>query len=143
MERWIMFMLSTGGLVFVSASMGLLLMLNHDYDPARYPGSTRIGGGRPKFTSLYKGYVSQDGAYRTTADSLTVWRWYADRFNLDPFGVVNAMENCISLAKAEYRILTRHLIGVTICSRPSGTVIFINRTVSLRPLIRLLKLPSF
>ncbi|MBI3762617.1 MAG: hypothetical protein HY260_12265 [Chloroflexi bacterium] len=127
--HWATILASLGGLAFAAVCIGLLFLLSRDYDPARYPGATRIGGGRLKIFSLTQGYVSQDGAYQTTDDFPTVWRWYAERFDLGANRVVNAMENCMSLAKADYQIFTRHVIGVTLCSKKDGTMIFINRTV--------------
>lgn len=127
--KWGTLLLSLGGLTFTAACLGLLFLMSRDYDPARYPGATRIGGGHLKISSLTQGYVSQDGAYQTTDEFPRVWRWYAEHFDLGANRVVNAMENCMSLAKADYQWVTRHVIGVTLCSRSDGTMIFINRTV--------------
>ena len=124
---------SLGGLFFACLCAGLLYVLNSDYDPARYPGSTRLGGGRLDLTSLTQGYVSQDGAYQTTDEFPKVWRWYTEHFDLGANRVVNALENCMSLGKEDYQPVTRHVIGVTLCSSPHGTMIFINRTIFMHP----------
>jgi len=124
-----LFLLSALVLIFTCACASLSAVPNPDYDPARYPGSTRMSGGHFDLTSLHKGMISQNGAYRTRDDSLTVWRWYADRFDLAPFEVHNAMGNCLSLGKDDQQVLARHVIGITLCSNTHGTMIFINRTV--------------
>lgn len=121
--------MSLGGLTLACLCFSLLWLLDRGFDPARYPGSTRIGGGRLLLATLPQGYVSQDGAYRTSDEFPTVWHWYAGRFDLGANRVVNAMDNCMSLAKEDCQTVTRHAIGVTLCSRPDGTMIFINRTI--------------
>ena len=129
MKHKTLFLLPT--LVFVFACVGgsLSALPGLDYDPARYPGSTRIGGGHFDLTSLHKGIISQHGAYRTRGDSLTILRWYASRFDLVPFEVESAMGNCLTVGKDNYRVLTRHIIGITLCSNTDGTMIFTNRTL--------------
>ena len=122
-------LLSLGGLTLTFACAATAFWLSRGYDPARYPGSTLLGGGQLKFSALARGYVSQDGAYETTDRFPEVWHWYANRFDLGANRVVNAMENCMSLGKVEDRFLTRHVIGVTLCDKPDGTMIFINRTL--------------
>ena len=124
-----MIVLSIGWLALACICAAAVFRLGRDYDPARYPGSTVLGGGKLKFNALARGYVSQDGAYETTDRFPDVWHWYANRFDLGANRVVNAMENCMSLAKDEDRFLTRHVIGVTLCDNPDGTMIFINRTL--------------
>ena len=120
-------LLSSLVLTFVGAGLSTLPTL--DFDPALYPSSTRISGGHFDLTSLHKGIISQHGAYRTRDDSLAVWRWYARRFDLVPFEVESAMGNCLTVGKDDYRVLTRHIIGITLCSNTHGTMIFTNRTL--------------
>ena len=122
-----LFLLSA--LVVAFASVSLSAVPNPDYDPARYPGSTRMSGGDFDLTSLHKGIISQSGVYRTRDDSLTVWRWYTDHFGLTSFEMENAMGNCFSLGKDDHQALTRHTIGITLCSNTRGTMIFVTRTV--------------
>ena len=127
MKPKILFLLSSLVLTFVGAGLSTLPTL--DSDPSLYPSSTRIGSGHFDLTSLHKGIISQHGAYRTRDDSLTVWRWYAGRFGLVPFEVESAMGNCLTVGKDDYRVLTRHIIGITLCSNTHGTMIFTNRTL--------------
>ncbi len=127
------FVLSTLVLIFACAGASLSALPHPDYDLARYPGSTRLGGGRLDLTSLHKGMISQYGAYRTSDDSVTVWRWYAGRFDVVPLEGGIAMGNCLSLGKDDRQALTGRMIAVTLCTDSPGTLSFVNWTVFLWP----------
>ena len=129
MKHKTLFLLSALVLIFACAGASLSAVPNPDYDPARYPGSTLIGGGHIDLASLHEGIIRQHGAYRTRDDARTVWRWYAGRFDLAPFEQANAMGNCLSLGRDDRQVLTRHMIAVTLCTDTLGTMIFANRTV--------------
>ena len=131
-SRWVLPLLVALTLVPACACAGLLLAAVRA-DPAQYPGSTQISQNDESAASLLNGYLSRDGAYQTADRFPTVWRWYSMNFDLGANRVVYALQNCMTLAKDEYGMLSREVMGVTLCDQPDGTMIFVSRTIFLIP----------
>ena len=133
MKGLIFAILGVGGLAVVLASVSLFAVMNYDYVLGRYPGSMRVISGRFNLLSVYKGYFSQEGVYQTDDDVMSVWRWYARHFGVEPAEGMNAEGRCLRLMEADRRAVIRRTVGVMLCSVARGTLVFVNQTVYLRP----------
>ena len=132
--RWVGPLVLALALVPACACAGVMWVLADGADPAQYPGSTLISQNDLPVASVLKGYLSRDGAYQTADRFPTVWRWYSTNFGLGANRVVYALQNCMTLAKDEYGMLSREVMGVTLCDQPDGsTMIFVSRTIFIIP----------
>ncbi len=132
--RWVLPLLVALALIPACACAGLLWVLAGSGDSAQYPGSTQISQNDLPVATLFRGYLSRDGAYQTADRFPTVWRWYSKNFDLGANRVVHALQNCMTLAKDEHGLISREVMGVTLCDQPDGsTMIFVSRTIFLIP----------
>ncbi|MGQ0600401.1 MAG: hypothetical protein ACT4QE_01740 [Anaerolineales bacterium] len=132
MKRLILATLSFSGLIAVFTVAGLVVAMNADYTPWRYPGVIRVVSERFNLLSADKGHISQAGVYQTDADVTSVWRWYARQFNVEPEYGINP-NPCMRLTTARHYAFVRHTVEVTLCSVRRGTRVYFDQTVFLRP----------
>lgn len=127
--RPIQFGLTAGWLIVGLAVASLLVGLIRSDSLARYPGAERLAATPLGLDTLLKGTISQNSAYQTADDLPQVLGWYARNFGLGhdvPQG-----DNCITMTKADARLFLQHALAVTLCSQPRGTLVFINRSLSV------------
>ena len=133
MRRLALATLGVSGLAAVFVGVGLLAVTRPDYVLGHYPSSMRVVSERFNLLSVYEGYISQEGVYETGDDVMSVWRWYAGQFGVEPEGGMNAEGRCVRLATAKQYALLWRTIEVRLCSAARGTRVFFNQAVYLRP----------
>jgi len=109
-----------GWLIVALAIVGLLIGLNRSLNLASYPGAEHQAAGS----------LSQQSTYQTPDDLPKVLRWYARHFGLGhemPQG-----DNCVTMTQVDAHWFLQQSITVTLCAQPTRTLIFINRSLSVR-----------
>lgn len=104
------------GLVIVSLLIGLIW--NH-YE-VRYPGADRQSTNQFQVTFQYQ----------TPDDLPKVLRWYVQHFGLShemPQG-----ENCVMLTGEDAYLFLKGSLAVTLCAEQRRTLIFVNRSLTVR-----------
>jgi hypothetical protein len=75
-------------------------------------------------------YVRRDTSYRT-ADALPeVYHWYSRGFDLGP--EAGAHGSCIMLERSTSQFIVEQYVGVMVCDTPTGRMMFVQRSLSLR-----------
>ena len=120
------------GLAVSLAVASLLIVMLQTDGLMRYPEAQDIGKAHLRLDTLAKGYVIYASAYRSPHDASTVMAWYVRSLELEPVEAGGGMSNCASLRKSGELPLLRQMIGVTICSQRTGTLIFVNRSLAVR-----------
>ncbi len=127
--RSILFGLTAGWLIVGLAVASLLGGLIRSDGLARYPAAERLAATHVGLGTLTKGYVIQYSAYQTADDLPQVLGWYARNFGLGHD--VQQGDNCITMTKVDAQLFLQHALAVTLCSQPRGTLVFINRSLSV------------
>jgi hypothetical protein len=116
--------------VGAGALLGFLWLAARYQDAADYPGAARVAGQyiykfSPNLT------VRRDTAYRTADPFPNVYNFYSAGIELGPEAY--AQSSCIQMSQAvtELRVFQRSM-SVTVCDTPSGRLIFVMRSLSLR-----------
>ena len=135
MKRVSLAILGASGLAISLVGLSLIAHLNLDEALERYPGSMRVTDERVQFNSIGQSTISRQATYQTAAELLTVRRWYASRYPIDPALERNLapIDNCVWLGQSKRILWVEHSMSVLLCSRSHGTRIFINESVSLPP----------
>jgi hypothetical protein len=103
------------GLTVISVLTGLVWT-----QTVRYPGAEHQAAGS----------LSQQSTYQTPDDLPQVLRWYAQHFGLGhemPQG-----DDCVTMTKVDEHLFLQQSILVTLCAQPRRTLIFINRSLTVR-----------
>jgi hypothetical protein len=124
------FAVSAVGVALAAALAGLLAGWSRSDGMLRYPTAERLTTTHFRLESLAKGYVSQYGAYRTPNDLPQVLGWYAQEFGLSHAEA--QADDCMTMTRLDARLFLQHSLGVTVCGRTRGTLIFVNRSLALR-----------
>lgn len=116
-------------LMFLFACSGLLITAVYtDRQSGRYPGAEVIAS-----HNNYSGLPFQfswDDTYSIEANFLTVYRWYSARFDLGAESAANG--TCIYSESTKQGLIASRRVGLIMCGNPDGTMVFLNRTTSLR-----------
>jgi hypothetical protein len=103
------------GLTVISLLAGLIWA-----QMARYPGAEPQAAGS----------LSQQSTYQTADDLPKVLRWYTRHFGLShemPQG-----DDCVTMTRVDAHLFFQQSIAVTLCSQPRRTIIFVNRSLTMR-----------
>jgi hypothetical protein len=103
-------------LTVISLLTGLIWIVKS----AQYPGAE----------SQAAGSLSQQSTYQTPDDLPKVLRWYARHFGLGhemPQG-----DNCVTMTQVDAHLFFQESIVVTLCAQPRRTLIFVNRSLTMR-----------
>lgn len=126
------------GLIVLLILLGLPLaffeLISKDRQTARYPGSTPISN-----HSNYKGLPFEfrwDDSYHTSDNFVDVYSWYSITFDLGSES--RALEKCILLEGTDSAFVTRRSFSVLLCNTPSGQMIYVTRTTSLKARLSIL-----
>jgi hypothetical protein len=97
---------------------------------ADYPGAALMAG-QQIYSVWPNPTVRRDSSYHTTDLFPAVYNFYSSGFALGP--EVYAQSNCIQMAKTftEFYVVERDM-SVMVCDTPSGRLIFVMRSLSLR-----------
>ncbi len=129
-RRWVYGLITLAALAAVVFLMAVGALLARYRDAADYPGALRLSEGNivrlwPDFT------VRRDTAYQTSAPFDEPYNFYSNGFDLGP--EQHALGACSVMAAS--RTIAGFIetdMAVTLCDTPSGRLIFVKRTVSLR-----------
>jgi hypothetical protein len=117
------------GLLVAVTILGLtaliVLLIQRERDAAHYPGSEPIVGHINY--DVKPNYIRLDQAYLTQDDLVYVHGWYEDKFDLE---VDDETEDCIILSGSRNRLQVGRMTHVSMCSTPSGQMVFITRLIS-------------
>lgn len=117
-------------LIVVLAIAGLLIGLNWSLDLALYPGAERQAATQFHLQLQPAGNLSQESAYQTPDDLPQVLGWYAQHLGLShdmPQG-----NDCVTMTQVDTYLFLHQSSSVTLCAQPTRTLIFINRSLSVR-----------
>lgn len=129
MKRLILATLGFGGIAASFAIVGLLATMNADYILGRYSGSMRVVSNHLNLLSVSNGYISQEAIYQTDEGLMTVWRWYARRFKVEPEKGVGEEGHCVTLANTTQLIFVRRTVVARLCLVSHGTLVFVAQTM--------------
>ena len=104
------------GLTVISMLTGLIWVAKL----AGYPGAEPQAAGS----------LSQQSTYQTTDDLPKVLRWYTRHFGLShemPQG-----DDCVTMSRVDAHLFFQESIVVTLCAQPRRTLIFVNRSLTMR-----------
>ncbi len=113
----------------VVLASGAWLLVRYQ-NAADYPGASLMAG--QNIYSLWPNpTVRRDSSYRTRDPFPAVYNFYSAGFQLGPEDY--AESNCIQMARdfTDLRVIERHM-SVTVCTTPSGPMIFVMRSLTLR-----------
>jgi hypothetical protein len=132
-SSWVLALLQWGGLAAALAGLGLFVALNLDYAQARFPGSQPVGAAQFGLGSVSSGRLSETQTYRTPADLATVTHWYQGRLGAETPAddTVNARAGCSTVMSTQQWAFIRRAFEATLCSRSSGTSMYVHQTVTL------------
>jgi hypothetical protein len=118
--RSVRFGRTAGWLIVGLAVISLLASLIWSYSLARYPGAE----------SQAAGSLSQQSTYQTPDDLPKVLRWYTRHFGIGhemPQG-----DDCVTMTRVDAHLFFQESIVVTLCAQPRQTLIFVNRSLTMR-----------
>lgn len=116
-------------LVLVAAVVGLAAMLlSWDRQSARYPDAEPISQ-HQNYSGLPFNY-KWDNTYHTTDPFPAVYNWYSTGFDLGT--EMRANGSCILLEGSQKRLNATRYMSVLLCDTPTGRMIFVSRSTSLR-----------
>lgn len=125
--------LGLGLLAWAGATLTLLAILLFVFverQAADYPNSLLVSDHDIYRWSPYL-TVRRDTSYRTMDEFPVVYNWYSSGFNLGP--EVRAQSACILMARSTTALaIVERSMSVTLCDTPTGRMIFVQRSVSLR-----------
>jgi hypothetical protein len=129
-RRWLLAVAALAGATLVLTAVFLTVAIVRYSNAADYPGAASSGG-----KDLIKVWphlaIRRDSSYRTPDPLPRVYKWYSTGFSLGPESY--ALSNCIQIAKSftDFYVVERDM-SVTICDTPSGRMIFVMRSLTLR-----------
>ena len=112
------------------AVIGLLAGLIWGNNLTSYPGAERQAAPGFEFRIQPTGGLNQQIAYQTSDDMPKVLSWYAQHFGLGhetPQG-----NNCVAMTQVDTRLFLQQSLTVTLCAHPTRTLIFIDRSLTVR-----------
>jgi len=131
--RWprsLRFGLMAVSLIVALAIAGLFIGLNWSRNPALYPGAERQAATQFHLRLQPTGILTQQSAYQTPDDLPQVLGWYAQHFGLShdmPQG-----DSCVIMTGVDPYLFLQQSLAVTLCAHPTQTLIFINRSLTVR-----------
>jgi hypothetical protein len=132
-SRWarsVRFGITAVGLTVGLAVASLLVGLVWSYNLIQYPGAERQTVAPFQLRFEPPGSFSQQSAYQTADDLPQVLGWYTQHFGLGhelPQG-----DNCVTMTQGDAHLFFQPSLTVTLCAQPTRTLIFINRSLTLR-----------
>jgi hypothetical protein len=124
------FSLTLVGLVASLIGFGVAATLNLDK-----PSDLSAIGAESRhinWSSIHKGYVSQEAVYQTHNDVLKVWHTYAEQFGVEPTDGMGAEGRCVQLTTTDEKGVFRSEVMVRLCPITNGTQVFFNQVLYLR-----------
>jgi hypothetical protein len=103
------------GLMVISLLTGLIWT-----QMGQYPGAEPQAAGS----------LSQQSTYQTSDDLPKVLRWYTRHFGIGhemPQG-----DDCVTMTRVDAHLFFQESIVVTLCAQPRQTLIFVNRSLTMR-----------
>lgn len=129
--RYVIFGLAAGWLMVGLVGAGLLIGLERTDGLVQYPGAVRVAETEYELASLPKGYIQQHGVYHTPDTLPQVLKWYVRYLKPGLDRGFQFAGNCIQFTDANDWLLIQQGIGTTLCPEAAGTIIFVNRTLTL------------
>ncbi len=130
-RRLVVFAFSAGGFAVVLGMAGLLVGWSRSDGLVRYPGAERVAAMHFRLDTLPKGYILQHSTYRTADDLPAVLGWHVRHFGLGQEYPKTAMGSCLTLTNVDAQLFLQHALAITLCSRPNGTLVFVNRSLAI------------
>ena len=118
--RSVQFGLAAGALIVAVVVATLIVGMIWIGNLVRYPGAESQGVGS----------FSQQSTYQTSDDLPRVLHWYTQHF-----GVSHDMpqdDNCVTMTQGEVHLFLQESLAVTLCAEPRRTLIFVNRSLTMR-----------
>jgi hypothetical protein len=111
-----------GRLIVGLAIASLIIALAWSGNSVRYPGAEHRAAR----------ILTQQSAYQTPDDLPRVLRWYVQHFDLNH--EVPQGENCVTMTQVGQPLFLflEQSITVTLCAQPRRTLIFVNRSLTVR-----------
>jgi hypothetical protein len=128
--RSVRFGVRTGWLIVGLAVAGLLVGLIWNQNSVRYPGAERQAAAPFQLGFEPTGNLSEQSAYQTPDDLPQVLGWYAQHFGTGheiPQG-----DHCVTMNQVDAHLFLQQTMAVTLCAEPTRTLIFINRSLTVR-----------
>lgn len=129
-RRWIYGLIGLAIIFAAGLTLAAGALVARYQDAADYPGAIRLSEG-----NLYKFWphfiMRRDTTYQTSAPFDELYNFYSNGFDLGP--EQHALGACSAMAAS--RTIAGFIetdMAVTLCDTPSGRMIFVMRTVSLR-----------
>lgn len=116
------------GLMLLAILVALLIL--SERGAGSYPGA-RLVSDHAIYGMLPRPYIRRDFSYRTSDDFTAVYNWYSTGLDLGP--ETRAQSGCILLEdiRTVWLVVQRYT-SATICDTPSGRMMFVQRSLSLR-----------